>query len=440
MIRIRFKGSSRNWDLSTAHGSPRWVRRLCAAAAPQVKLARPGLVDRRGLATYLEAMAADQQDPLFIGSEIFRKPPHGPRHPLAIARVCATMDLCRALGWLPDTAYRDSPRADTAALTRFHDADYVAALQQAERTGQVSAADRERFNLGAMEAPIYPAMFMRPATAAGGSLHAADLLVAAVAAGQGRRIYSPAGGTHHGRPARASGFCYFNDPVLAILRLLDGGIERICYLDYDAHHGDGVEDAFAHDPRVLTLSIHEQGRWPGTGMTAGWSRTAAVNLPVPPGFHDDELAFIVAEAVIPICTAFAPQIVVIQCGADALADDPLSKLNLSNGALWQAVAHNIALAPCALILGGGGYNPWSVSRCWTGIWATLCGHAIPQQLPPAGRAVLADLTWSRAAGRNPPRHWFDTLADKPNRGLVRPQIRAAVEAVRHLPQSWRSKQ
>lgn len=393
-------------------------------------------VDQRGQAAYFEAMP-ECLKPLFIGSEIFRKTPHGPRHPLAIARVCATMDLCRALDWLPDSAYQDSPRADVGDLTRFHDHTYVAALQEAERTGRASAADRERFNLGRMESPIYPAMFKRPATAAGGSLYAADLLVAAAAAGQGRRIYSPAGGTHHGRPGKASGFCYFNDPVLGILRMLDGGIERVCYLDFDAHHGDGVEDAFAQDPRVLTLSIHEQGRWPGTGATAGWTHTAAANLPVPPGFNDDELAFIVEEAVVPACTAFAPQIVLVQAGADALADDPQSKLSLSNGALWQAVARSIELAPNALVLGGGGYNPWSVARCWTGIWATLCGYEIPQKLPPAGEAVLAALTWHRAAGRNPPRHWFDTLADKANRGVVRAEVRAAVEAVQTPTDSWR---
>ena len=377
-------------------------------------------------------------DPLFIGSEIFRDTPHGPRHPLSIARVCATMDLCRALGWLPDSAYCDSPRADTSDLTRFHEPSYVAALQAAERTGRASTTDRERYNLGRMESPIHAAMFSRPATAVGASLHAADLLVSTVKAGQGRRIYSPAGGTHHGRPNRASGFCYFNDPVLAILRMLDGGIERICYLDYDAHHGDGVEDAFADEPRILTLSVHEQGRWPKTGATPGWSHTAAGNLPVPPGFNDSELAFIVDQAIRPICSAFEPQIVVVQCGADALADDPLSKLKLSNGALWHAVAASIDLAPAALVLGGGGYNPWSVARCWTGVWAALCGHDIPTHMPPKGEAVLRDLTWHRAAGRNPPQHWFDTLADQANRGDVRAAVRAAVAAIMDPSEPWRS--
>ncbi len=380
----------------------------------------------------------DSTDPLFIGSEIFRRIPHGARHPLAIPRVSATMDLCRAMDWLPDAAYLDSPRADAEALTRFHDPAYVATLEEAGRTGTASAAARERFNLGRMENPIYPGMFLRPATAAGAALHAADLLVAAVAAGQGRRVYSPAGGTHHGRPARASGFCYLNDPVLAILRMLDGGIERICYLDFDAHHGDGVEDAFAQEARVLTLSVHEQGRWPNTGDTPGWSHDAACNIPVLPGFNDTELAFTVDQAIRPICTAFEPQIVVVQCGADALADDPLSKLNLSNTALWHAVSASLDLAAAALVMGGGGYNPWSVARCWSGVWATICGHEIPAHLPPKAQAVMRGLTWARAAGRNPPQHWFDTIADKPNRGAVRAQIRTAVEAVINPAQSWRS--
>ncbi len=414
---------------------------------PASQVGHGGVVELCDPAAYVEPMPYEAatalpgprraDPPLFIGSEIYRTSSYGPRHPLAIPRVSATIDLCRALGWLPDSSYCDSPRADVAALTRFHDPDYLAALLATEHSGRASPHDRERFNLGRLENPIFQQMFSRPATAAGASLYAADLLVAAALAGQGRVIYSPAGGTHHGRPDRASGFCYLNDPVLGILRMLDGGIERVCYVDYDAHHGDGVEDAFADDDRVLTLSIHERDRWPHTGAAAGWSHATACNLPVPMGFHDAELAYLLREAVVPVCTAFAPQIVVVQCGADALADDPLSKLSLSNGALWRAVTQSIELAPCALVLGGGGYNPWSVARCWTGVWAALCGHTIPAQLPAAGEDVLRGLTWHRAAGRNPPQHWFDTLADPPNSGAIRPEIHATAKAVLAKTNAWR---
>src|SRR5690606_2095621 len=147
-------------------------------------------------------------------------------------------------------------------------------------------------------------------------------------------VYSPAGGTHHGQPDRASGFCYFNDPAVAILRLLDRGVGRVFYLDLDGHHGDGVQAACHNEPRVFTLSIHEAGRWPmqsaragregaesggwGPGSLGDRAGGAARNLPVPPGFNDSELAWLVEAAVLPLIARFAPEVLVVQCGADAL--------------------------------------------------------------------------------------------------------------------------
>jgi acetoin utilization protein AcuC len=154
----------------------------------------------------------------------------------------------------------------------------------------------------------------------------------------------------------------------------------------------------------------------------------ARNLPVPPGFHDDELAYLVEEVIAPLGEAFGPEAVVIQCGADALADDPMSKLALSNTALWRAVGALVGLAPRLLVLGGGGYNPWSVTRCWAGVWATLNRLPVPDALPPPAEAVLRSLRWERAAGRNPPAHWFTTLADAPRTGPVRAEVRDVAAA------------
>ena len=366
--------------------------------------------------------------PRFIGSEIYRRSTYGGRHPLAIPRVSTCIDLCRALGWLPDAAYIDSPRATPDELARFHDPAYVAAVLRAEAQQSLPEAEQVRFNLGRNGNPIYPAVFRRPATACGASILAGRSLAAASGV-----IYSPAGGTHHGRPDRASGFCYFNDPVLAILALLDGGLSRVFYLDVDAHHGDGVQDAFHDDPRVFTLSIHEDARWPmsgngsaeGTGSIDDRAGGAARNLPVPEGFNDTEMDFLMETAVVPLIDAFAPQAVVLQCGADALAEDPLSRLALSNGALWRVARRVRAVAPRLLVLGGGGYNPWSVGRAWAGVWATLNGFEVPARLPPAAEAVLRGLTWRHSRGRNPPEAWFTTLADTPRPGPLR-------DAVRHL--------
>jgi acetoin utilization protein AcuC len=345
--------------------------------------------------------------------------------------VSTCIDLCRALGWLPDAVYHDSPRATPAELARFHDPAYVAAVQAAERTQQASPEMRARYHLGAKGNPVFREVFRRPATAAGGSLLAVRRLLQ-----QGRgAVYNPAGGTHHGRPDRASGFCYFNDPVLALLAFLDGGLTRIAYLDVDAHHADGVQDAFAGDPRVLTISVHEDGRWPmaaasGDGPAPGSARDTAGgtahNFPVPPGFHDDELAYVLEAGILPALEAFEPQALVLQGGSDAVAEDPLSRLELSNGALWRVVASVAGLAPRLLVLGGGGYNPWAVGRAWAGVWATLNDHPIPERLPPDAEEVLRGLSWRHSRGRNPPESWFTTLADPPRRGPVRAEVKASV--------------
>src|SRR3984957_8707286 len=200
--------------------------------------------------------------PVYIGSEIYRRSSYGPKHPLAVPRVSTCTDLIRAMSWLDDAVFVSAPLAADAQLLRFHDADYLAALKRAEATQRVNPEDRTRFRIGADGNPVFPEIFSRPASSAGGVMLAARLTA------QGGIVHCPGGGTHHGLPGRASGFCYLNDPVLGLLSWLDQGFDNIVYLDIDAHHGDGVQDAFHHDDRVLTMSIHEAGRWPFTGAAA----------------------------------------------------------------------------------------------------------------------------------------------------------------------------
>lgn len=359
--------------------------------------------------------------PVLIGHEIYRGSSYGPKHPLAIPRVPPTLDLIRALGWLDEAQFRESPQASPAQLARFHDPDYVAALMEAERTQSVTPELRERFRIGADGNPVYREVFRRPATGAGGCILAARLT------GAGGVAHCPGGGTHHGMRARASGFCYLNDAVLGLLEWLDLGLTRLLYLDIDAHHGDGVEEAFREDGRVVTLSIHEAGRWPFTGTAHG--PHGKLNFPVPRGFNDTEMRALLHGAVLPVIAAWRPQAIMLQCGADALEEDPLAKLSLSNNAHAAVIAAVMEEAPRFVLLGGGGYNPWSVARCWTRGWGVLNGLAPPPRLPPPAEAVLRGLTLDRAAGRNPPEHWFTTLADAPREGPVRAEVRALLRGV-----------
>jgi acetoin utilization protein AcuC len=341
---------------------------------------------------------------------------------LRIPRVSTVMDLAAAMGWLPPARFRQSPRAKPAALTLWHDPAYVAALQAAESRGHATAEDMRRFHLGTVSNPVFPEVFRRPATSAGGAMLAAELLRGA------GTVYVPAAGTHHGLPGRANGFCYTNDPVLAMLVLRRGGARRIAYVDIDAHHGDGVEHAFAADPETLLISVHEEGRWPFTGRLEDRGCGNVFNLPVPRGFNDSEMRAVREALILPRVAAFRPDAVVLQCGADALLEDPLSRLALSNNAHWAVVAALRPLSPRYLVLGGGGYDPWSVGRCWTGVWATLAGEPIPDRLSPAATAVLAALP--RFPGRPAPApHMLTTLRDPPREGPVRPEIRARLSAL-----------
>ena len=355
--------------------------------------------------------------PLFIGSEIYRGSSYGPAHPLRVPRVSTVMDLCRTLGWLPIPQYRNSPRAKPAALHLWHDPAYVAALQHAEGAGRVTEDIRARFQLGTVSNPVFAQMYRRPATGAGGVMLAAELLR------NGGAIHVPGGGTHHGMPDRANGFCYLNDVVLGMKVLRRVGVQRIAYIDIDAHHADGVEAGFAGDPDALLISVHEEGRWPFTGLLADHGGGNCFNLPVPRGFNDTEMRAVLDGLILPRVAAFRPDAIVVQCGADALEEDPLSRLCLSNNAHIAVLRALRPLTTRFLVLGGGGYNPWSVGRLWSLIWAELAGYEVPDRLPAPAEAVLRELSWG-GGGRAAPREvLMTTLRDAPRDGAVRPEVR-----------------
>ena len=361
----------------------------------------------------------------FVSSPIYGQTGYPANHPLAIPRIGAVEALGAALGWTgPAHPVLDSPMADRALLERVHTPAYLDALQRSEQAGRVSAEDRVIYNLGTLENPVFPGLWQRAATSVGGSVLAAQL------AHQGAVAFHPAGGTHHGMPDRAHGFCYLNDPVFAILTLLDLGRARVLYVDLDAHHGDGVEAAYAADPRVMTISLHEAGRWPFTGRLDGRGQGRARNFPVPRGLNDSELDRLMDAAILPIAQDFRPDAVVVTMGADALRGDPLSGLNLSNGALWSAVERLALLAPAAVVLGGGGYNPWTLARAWAGMWARLTGQVIPDPLPAQAQAILAALDCDLVEPEDRDPAWFTRVRDALNDGQVRPEIEAIIAAHR----------
>ena len=356
--------------------------------------------------------------PLFIGAQIYRGSSYGAAHPLRVPRVSTVMDLCTALGWLPRASFRASPRAKPAALEAWHTPAYVAALQRAETLGAVDEATRTRHQIGTLSNPVFAQMFSRPATGVGGVLLAADILAA-----QGGGVHVPGGGTHHGMPDRANGFCYLNDPVLAMLAFRRLGLRRIAYVDIDAHHCDGVQHGFAGDAEALLISTHEESRWPFTGALDDSGGGNCFNLPVPRGFNDSEMRAVLHDMIVPRVAAFGPDVIILQCGADAVEEDPLSRLSLSNNAHIEVLRALRPLSSRFLLLGGGGYNPWTVGRCWSALWATLAGYEIPDHLPPEAEAVLRALSWGGGGRPAPDPALLTTLRDPPREGPVRADLR-----------------
>jgi acetoin utilization protein AcuC len=225
-----------------------------------------------------------------------------------------------------------------------------------------------------------------------------------VLSGEADRVFHFAGGLHHAMPSRASGFCYVNDAVLAILRFRERGL-RVLYVDIDAHHGDGVQHGFYGDPSVLTISTHERGDYlfPGTGFVeeagSGAGVGYSVNLPLEP-FTDSSVYLPAFEQVVPpLFGAFRPDVVVAQLGIDSHRTDPLTHLALDVQGFTRAVSRITELSPKLVCLGGGGYDLPNVARAWTAAWAVLNGVEPPAALPAAFAAdarrygFLTDTLW-----------------------------------------------
>jgi len=218
----------------------------------------------------------------------------------------------------------------------------------------------------------------------GASLQAAQI----VEAGASPVAFNIAGGLHHGMPSRASGFCYLNDVVVAIDYLLARG-KRVAYVDIDTHHGDGVQAAFYRTNAVLTISLHESGRYlfPGTGFEPeigeGEGRGYSVNVPLHP-FTDDEIFLWAFQQVVPpLISAYQPDILVTQLGVDTFRSDPLSHLELTTGGFCTMVEAFRRMGLPWLALGGGGYDVPNVPRAWTLAWAIMNDRPLPNELPEA---------------------------------------------------------
>jgi len=305
----------------------------------------------------------------------------GPGHPLAPVRVALTIQLAEAIGVLTSVRLTPVPEPDDALAAAIHTVEYIAAVR-AERPNL-------RYGLGTGDVPVFPGMHDAAARIVTASVEAAR----AVWTGDCRHAVNIAGGLHHAMPNAASGFCVYNDPAAAIRWLLDHGAERVAYVDIDVHHGDGVQAMFYDDPRVLTISLHQDGRtlFPGTGAPAEsggpHARGYAVNVALPPGTDDAGWLRAFHAVVPPLLRAFRPDVLVSQHGCDTHRLDPLAQLNLTvDGqrtahAAIHRLAHMFANGRWVATGGGGYVLARVVPRSWTHLIAEAAGAPIPPETP-----------------------------------------------------------
>lgn len=345
-------------------------------------------------------------DPAMLGYDL------GGAHPLHPLRWQLTWELADRLRVTDGIDTFAPPPADDEALATVHSRGYIAAVRAAsgpggrrrrsadgqQDGGQAGGPDDGDHGIGTSDNPAFEHMHDTAALIAGGSIAAAR----AIAHREVDRAVNIAGGLHHAMADHASGFCIYNDAALAIAALLDAGVRRVAYVDVDVHHGDGVQAAFLDDPRVLTVSIHESPTtlWPGTGwaMEIGKGEAAGtvVNIPVPAGTGDAGWLRAFSAVVPGVVTAFRPEVLVTQHGADSHADDPLADLELSVDGHLASYRALRELAESAaggrwLALGGGGYSLVRVvPRSWTHLLATVLDRDVaPGTGLPAGWLELA---------------------------------------------------
>jgi acetoin utilization protein AcuC len=318
----------------------------------------------------------------FIYTDLFSKFDYGPTHPFKISRLKLTHELIKSYGLLslPNTQFIEAQMAEDKELLTYHDREYVEALKAANVGIEVSGA--YGYALGSGDNPVFKGLYDWSKLVTGASLQAASL----IDSGEVDIAFNIAGGLHHAMVSRASGFCYVNDIVIAILSILKKG-RRVAYIDIDAHHGDGVQEAFYTSDKVLTISIHETGRmlFPGTGfeneMGKGNGEGYSVNIPMPPHSDDELLIYAFNEIVPPLVDKFKPDITFSQLGVDGFFSDPLTHLNYTNNGYCEIVKKIKEISPKWVALGGGGYDIINVAKAWTLAWAIMNDIEIPDEIP-----------------------------------------------------------
>ena len=332
-------------------------------------------------------------------------------HPFNQRRLLLTHELMQAYQLLRDEDILSPRQATEAELELVHDPRYIQFVRDQGHQSEVLPLAAS-YGLGTEDVPCFPNMHEASSLIVGGTLQAVDVVMN----GQADHAFNPAGGLHHAFRGRASGFCIYNDCSVAIAYMRKHWDARILYIDTDAHHGDGVQWAFYDDPNVLTVSLHETGKYlfPGTGNTTergdGNGYGFSVNIPLEAFTEDQSFLDLYSELIPKLVRGFKPDVILTQNGCDAHAYDPLTHLSCSMKIYQQIprLAHQLAHTYCNgrwIAVGGGGYDIWRVvPRAWTLLWSEMSDQQLPDEtkIPDAWREK-----WQPQSELPLPVHLFD---------------------------------
>jgi len=366
-----------------------------------------------------------------IGSLKYRNLRYTKNHPLRIPRVSLLIEFLRSMDLINDGELVESREATDEEVLLFHKKEYLEALKEADRCRCVPRGAREKFNIGNYENPISDAMLRGSLLATGSSVQAVDLFL------EGNTAFNPAGGMHHAFPSKANGFCFINDPAVAIEVLLGRGFKSILYIDLDAHHCDGVQEAYYADDRVYVVSIHQSPSYSfpftrgfleerGEGKGKGYN----LNIPLPEGVNDSEYLYILEKTLTWLRDIYQPEVLILQLGTDPLEEDPLSRWRLSNLGFLQAFRLVRDAFGDGIYLGGGGYHPIALARCWTLIWCEMSGRKPPLIISEEGRRVLKAVDWEEFDDEKDTGYMYERLVDEERQGDIRTEIREIASRVK----------
>ncbi len=374
--------------------------------------------------------------PSVIYAPAYRRYSFGDEHPFSPVRTDMMLDLVNALGHRVETVEPEPARRED--LLDVHEDAYICRVEKLSVGEPVP--DGHEYGLGTQDTPSFPNMDEAARWLVGGTLHGARL----ISEGTERCVLQLGGGLHHARRSFASGFCIYNDLAIAINFLARCGL-KVAYLDVDVHHADGVQEILYEDPRVLTLSLHESGKYlfPGTGeireLGSGAGRGLKLNLPLEP-FTEGGSYLEVFEQVVPAALRyFRPDVLVVQAGADAHFDDPLSDLMLTTRD-YEAIFRRILgfadefTGGRVLFTLGGGYSFRAAPRVWAILYLVMYDLPVPGEVPTSWRD-----RWNRSSEDELPYTLHDpnpSHADIPNRYEIAHRNRQVAERLLDLTRQY----